>query len=102
MINIRVILQINDKVFHADSKKDKTFKKLLAGNDVLRYMICWNGERWISYGPWLGAPREERFFINKRILVKQIIDWTSKRIWASITDEELYNTQNAFNLLAKP
>ena len=32
--------------------------------------------------------------------MKQIIDWTTKRIWASITEEELYNTQNAFNLLA--
>lgn len=34
--------------------------------------------------------------------MKQIIDWSTKRIWASITQEELYNTQNAFNLLAKP
>jgi len=33
--------------------------------------------------------------------VKQIIDWSSLRIWAALTDEELYNTQNAFNLLAK-
>ncbi|MGA2236807.1 MAG: TaqI-like C-terminal specificity domain-containing protein [Terriglobales bacterium] len=30
-----------------------------------------------------------------------MIDWTSKRIWATITDKELYNTQNAFNLLAR-
>jgi hypothetical protein len=74
----------------------------LAGNDVRRYYIEWNGKEWISYGTWLGAPREQRFFTEKRILVKQIIDWTTKRIWASITDEELYNTQNAFNLLAKP
>ncbi|MBI4689298.1 MAG: N-6 DNA methylase [Nitrospirae bacterium] len=93
--------QIESRVFHATSKKDKTFRKLLAGNDVMRYNITWNGKEWISYGPWLGAPREERFFTEKRILVKQIIDWTTKRIWASITDEELYNTQNAFNLLAR-
>jgi hypothetical protein len=73
----------------------------LAGNDVTRYGVRWNGEEWISYGPWLGAPREQRFFTERRILVKQIIDWTTKRIWAAITDEELYNTQNAFNLLAK-
>jgi hypothetical protein len=86
---------------HADYKKDATFRKLLAGNDVRRYSVVWNGERWISYGPWLGAPREERFFTEKRILVKQIIDWTSKRIWAAITEDELFNTQNAFNLLPK-
>ena len=93
--------QINNKVFHSHFKKDKTFKKLLAGNDVMRYFIRWNGKEWISYGPWLGASREQRFFTEKRILVKQIIDWTSKRIWASITEEELYNTQNAFNLIPK-
>ena len=61
----------------------------------------WNGNSWISYGPWLGAPRQQRFFTSRRILVKQIIDWTSKRIWAALTEEELYNTQNAFNLLSK-
>jgi TaqI-like C-terminal specificity domain len=94
--------QISKKVFHADHQKGETFKKLLAGNDVLRYLVRWGGQQWISYGPWLGAPREQRFFTQKRIIVKQIIDWTSKRIWASITDEELYNTQNAFNLLARP
>lgn len=93
--------QIADKVFHANTKLNKTFKPLLAGNDVGRYWIQWNGEQWISYGPWLGAPREPRFFTLPRILVKQIIDWTTKRIWATITDDELYNTQNAFNLLAK-
>ncbi|HBI03545.1 MAG TPA: restriction endonuclease subunit M, partial [Paenibacillaceae bacterium] len=93
--------QIANKVFHSDFKKDNTFKKLLEGKDVKRYSVEWNGKRWISYGPWLGAPRKQEFFTEKRILVKQIIDWSSKRIWATITDDELYNTQNAFNLLLK-
>jgi len=93
--------QITAKVFHADYRKDETFKRLLAGNDVRRYCVTWNDQRWISYGPWLGAPRERRFFTEKRILVKQIIDWTSRRIWAALAEEELYNTQNAFNLLPR-
>ena len=93
--------QIKDRAFHASFKKDGTYKKLLAGNDVCRYFVKWNGKEWISYGNWLGAPREQRFFTERHILVKQIIDWSSKRIWASITGEELYNTQNAFNLLPK-
>jgi hypothetical protein len=91
--------QITEKVFHADHPKDSTYKKLLKGNDVRRYRVNWNGEEWISYGDWLGAPREERFFTEKRILVKQIIDWSSLRIWAALTSDALYNTQNAFNLL---
>ena len=93
--------QIRNQVFHADKPKDETFRELLAGNDVRRYHLEWNGTKWISYGPWLGAPRQQRFFIDRRVLVKQIIDWTSRRIWATITDEELYNTQNAFNLLPR-
>jgi len=93
--------QITSRVFHADFQKDRTFKRLLAGNDVMRYALRWNGQQWISYGSWLGAPREQRFFTEKRILVKQIIDWTTKKIWATLTDEELYNTQNAFNMLPK-
>lgn len=93
--------QIKNRVFHAPIKKNKTYQKLLSGNDVARYFIAWGGREWISYGPWLGAPRELRFFNGKRILVKQIIDWSSKRIWASLTGEELYNAQNAFNLVTK-
>lgn len=93
--------QIQERAFHAESRKDATYKKLLAGNDVLRYAVKWNGKTWISYGPWLGASREQRFFTSRHILVKQIIDWTSKRIWAALTDDELYNTQNAFNLLSR-
>jgi len=93
--------QIQSRAFHADYAKDSTYKKLLAGNDVRRYSVAWNGSEWISYGQWLGAPREQRFFTEKRILVKQIIDWTTKRIWAALTEDELYNTQNAFNLLPK-
>jgi hypothetical protein len=63
--------------------------------------VSWGGEEWISYGPWLGAAREQRFFMEKRILIKQIIDWSEKRIWAALTEDELYNTQNAFNLIPK-
>ena len=91
--------QIKGRVFHSEFKKDETFKKLLAGNDITRYNVSWGGKEWISYGDWLGASREKKFFTDKRILVKQIIDWSDKRIWSALTQEELYNTQNAFNLL---
>ncbi|MFP3354108.1 hypothetical protein R0K04_22395, partial [Pseudoalteromonas sp. SIMBA_153] len=67
--------QIKGRVFHSEFKKDETFKKLLAGNDITRYNVSWGGKEWISYGDWLGASREKKFFTDKRILVKQIIDW---------------------------
>jgi len=92
--------QIQNRVFHAKYQKDNTYRKLLAGNDIKRYFVSWGKNEWISYGDWLGAPRENKFFTKKRILIKQIIDWTDKRIWSAFTEEELYNTQNAFNLIA--
>ena len=93
--------QIEKRVFHANSQLDPSYKRLLVSGDVRRYEVEWNGEQWIKYGDWLAAPREQRFFTEPRILVQQIIDWSSLRILAGWTDEELYNTQNQFNLLAK-
>ena len=66
-----------------------------------RYEVTWNEEVWIKYGNWLAAPREQRFFTQERILVQQIVDWSSLRMFAGWTDEELYNTQNQFNLLRR-
>jgi uncharacterized short protein YbdD (DUF466 family) len=93
--------QIKGRVFHAKSKLDKTCKRLLVSGDVRRFEVEWNGEEWIKYGDWLAAPRESRFFTQERILVQQIIDWSSLRILAGLTDQDLYNTQNQFNLLSK-
>ena len=92
--------QIKNKVFHANARLDDTYKRLLVSGDVGRYTVTWNGEEWVRYGNWLAAPREQRFFTEERILIQQIIDWSSLRILAGWTDEELYNTQNQFNLLA--
>ena len=92
--------QIENKIFHAKSQFDPTYRKLLLSGDVQRYIVEWAGKDWIKYGQWLAAPREQRFFKQERILVQQIIDWSSLRILVGWTDEELYNTQNQFNLLA--
>jgi hypothetical protein len=91
--------QIQSRAFHSTHCLGSTYKRLLLSGDVDRYVVEWNGEEWINYGEWLAAPREPRFFQEKHILVNQIIDWTTRRMKACITYEELYNTQNAFNLL---
>ena len=94
--------QIKDKVFHLDHKKDETFKKLLAGANVVRYGVEWGGKNYISYGDWLGAPREPKFFKNERILVRQIVSGTPLTIYAGYTNKEFYNTQSIFNIILKP
>jgi type I restriction-modification system DNA methylase subunit len=93
--------QIEKRAFHSTKKKNKTFKKILSGEDISRYLIDWGRKEWISYGEWLGAPREQRFFTEPRLLVRQIVSGSPLRIYAGYTKEELYNAQIAFNLLLR-
>lgn len=94
--------QIRGRVFHSITQKDKTFKKLLEGGDVTRYLVKWGEAEYISYGDWLGAQRDEKFFQDQRILVRQIVSGNPPRIVAGATDEELYNTQTIFNIIRRP
>ena len=84
--------QIKSRVFHSTTKKDNTFKKLLEGGDIQRYFVEWGGNEYLSYGDWLGAPREQKFFKSPRILIRQIISGKPGRIYAAYTETELYNT----------
>jgi len=92
---------IKNKAFHADSKKDESYKRLLSGADIIRYGIFWNGKHWIKYGDWLGASREKRFFSKPHIIVRQIVSGKPLRIYAGYTEKELINAQIGFNILTK-
>jgi hypothetical protein len=93
--------QIEERVFHSQTPKDKTFKKILEGSNVQRYSVDNNVKEYISYGAWLGAPREKKFFTNPRILIRQIVSGNPLRIFAGYTQEELYNAQSIFNIINK-
>ena len=93
--------QIKERVFHSTVKKDESYKPLLEGADVKRYSVFWGGKEFISYGPWLGAPEEKRFFTLPRILIRQIVSGNPLRIYAGYTESELYNTQSIFNIISK-
>jgi hypothetical protein len=90
---------IRSRAFHANHKKDKTFKKWLEGADVSRYELGWSGE-WISYGPWLAAPRDPRIFVGPRLLFREV-PGSHRRIQTQFTDEELYYGHSVIPCLAK-
>jgi hypothetical protein len=93
--------QIEERVFHSKTKKNATFMPLLSGENIIRFGVFWDGKEYISYGNWLGAPREQRFFTKPRIVVRQIISGKPPRIYAGYTEDELYNTQIAFNIILR-
>lgn len=80
---------IKQRGYHYSYKHDKTCGKWLAGSDIARYKLNWSGE-WLSYGDWLGAPREKRFFEGRRILFREI-PGENKRIQATLAEETYYH-----------
>jgi len=89
---------IEGRVFHADYQKDESYKKELKGGDISRYQCSWNGNLWISYGEWIAAPRDPKFFVDKRVLIREI---TGCYLFCTYTEEEYYNTPSIINIIQK-
>ncbi len=89
---------IEGRVFHADYQKDESYKKELKGSDISRYQLNWNGDLWISYGEWIAAPRNPKFFVEKRVLIREI---TNCYLFCTYTEEEYYNTPSIINIVQK-
>jgi tRNA1(Val) A37 N6-methylase TrmN6 len=92
---------IKNREFHSLTKIDKNYKPLITGENINRYFISNTIKEFINYGDWLGAARDERFFKDDRILVRQIVSGNPPRIFAGFTNEELYFTQIGFGIIPK-
>ncbi len=89
---------IKGRVFHAAYQKDESYQKELKGSDISRYQLNWNGTLWISYGEWLAAPRQPKFFVEKRVLIREI---TNDDLFCTYTEAEYYNTPSIINIIQK-
>lgn len=91
---------IKNRIYHSSFQKDETYKKELAGKDISKYNLKWNGTQWISYGTWLASPRKQKFFTEPRILIQRIRNPKLKiRIVATYTEEEYYNNPALSNFI---
>lgn len=93
---------INSRQFHSNEKIDETYKPLISGSNITRFLVTNEVNEYIKYGNWLGAPREERFFTEPRILIRQIVSGQPPRIYAGYSEEKLYYTQIGFGIIPKP
>jgi len=64
---------IKNKLYHSTDKKDETFVPEIRGKHVNRYSLEWDGKSYVSYGDWLAAPREPKFFKGNRIVCRQVL-----------------------------
>ncbi|MEA3385519.1 MAG: TaqI-like C-terminal specificity domain-containing protein, partial [Thermodesulfobacteriota bacterium] len=80
---------IKSRAYHSKNKENETYGKWLFGKDISRYTQTWSGE-WLSYGAWLAAPREERFFMGPRLLFREV-PGADKRIQVTLVEERYYH-----------
>jgi hypothetical protein len=64
---------IKNQLYHSTYKKDDTFVPEIRGRHLNRYEVLWDGQSYVSYGSWLAAPREPRFFSGHRLICRQIL-----------------------------
>ena len=93
---------IKNRIWHADHKKNITYKKELRGGDVTRYNVEWNGKQWISYGEWLAAPRKKEYFTSPRLLFREITDPKTGFLYVGYTQDEYYNNPGIINAIELP
>ena len=89
------------RLFHANCKKDNTFKKELLGKDISRYYAQWNGKSWVSYGPWLAHAVDERFFHGPRLVIQKIRNpsLNQRLVVAYLDDNETYSAGVLLNAI---
>ena len=90
---------IENRKFHSKEKLNEEYKPLISGENITKYFINDTISEYINYGAWLGAQREERFFQNPRVIVRQIVSGKPPRIYVGYTDKDLYFTQIGFGIV---
>ncbi|MEO7044115.1 MAG: TaqI-like C-terminal specificity domain-containing protein, partial [Ferruginibacter sp.] len=88
---------IESRAYHAPYKKDETFLPELRGKHVNSYNYKWDGKHYISYGSWLAAPRDIKFFTGPRIIMRQVI---GAKLNCTIINDDFIIDQSVF--IAKP
>ncbi|MGE4542447.1 MAG: TaqI-like C-terminal specificity domain-containing protein, partial [Bacteroidales bacterium] len=89
---------IKSRAYHSSFKKDETFLPELKGKHVSTFHYKWDNKHFISYGNWLAAPREPRFFTGIRLLFREII---GKRFVCTCIEEDFIIDRSLYIALPK-
>ena len=66
---------VKNRVFDATYQKDETYRPVLRGSDIEKYLIKWDGSSWIKFGDCLAEPRYSgNFDAPEKIVIRQTGD----------------------------
>jgi hypothetical protein len=86
---------LRDKPFVKDYKVDETFRPLLRGSLINKYITLWNNNYYISYGDWLAEPRYSgNFDASKKIVIRQ----TGSSIIATLDKKQFILRDNLYSV----
>ena len=86
---------IKNRIYHSTINKEG-WQKWLWGEDITPYSVKWNGKEYIDYCKGIANPREPKFFIGERLLIREI---TNPKIYVGYTAEESYNDPSIIIIL---
>ena len=81
--------------FISDSQVDEAYKKVLDGKDINTYVTNRNN-KFVRYGNWLHRKRDEKYFLNPKILIRQI----GAVPIATFDDQNFYTLNTIYNLIS--
>ena len=83
------------KNFISSIREDETYKKVLDGKDINTYQKNWEGF-YVKYGNWLHRKRNEKYFLNPKIIIRQI----GSSPVATHDGEQYYTLNTIYNLIS--
>jgi len=89
---------IKTRAYHANYKKDESFVPELKGKHVQPFSYKWDGKHFISYGSWLAAPRDPRFFTGRRLIFREIL---ANRLVCTVIEEDFKIDRSLYIALPK-
>lgn len=88
---------MQEKPFVQSYKKDDTFRPLLRGSLINKYVITWNDDYYISLGDWLAEPR---YSANYDAPLKIVIRQTGSSLIATIDDRQFVVRDNLYTIIS--
>ena len=85
------------KPFVQSFKKDETFRPLLRGSLINKYVITWNDDYYISFGDWLAEPRYSASYdAPEKIIIRQ----TGSSLIATIDNQQFVVRDNLYTIIS--
>ena len=85
-------IDVKNRIYHSVNKIDDSYKKEIKGKGVKRYSLFWE-ENYIKWGKWLMSPKSEHYFLQPKILLRQVI---SDYLFAYLDYDKYYADQSLY------